>query len=93
MAKKAGRPCFPELPIPTSYTSCPVDRLANNRLFLYTQKTGVPVYIPRLPVVKALDVSGTETSCDGEPGGNRTRDHRIKSAGPNLLQAIRLVWR
>jgi integrase len=37
-------------------TSCPVDRLAGNRLFLYTQKTGVPVYIP-LPafVVEALN--------------------------------------
>jgi integrase/recombinase XerD len=36
--------------------SCPVDRLAGNRLFLYTQKTGVPVYIP-LPsfVVDALN--------------------------------------
>ena len=35
--------------------SCPVDRLAGNRLFLYTQKTGVPVYIPLPPfVVEAL---------------------------------------
>jgi integrase len=36
--------------------SCAVDRLAGNRLFLYTQKTGVPVYIP-LPafVVEALN--------------------------------------
>jgi integrase/recombinase XerD len=36
--------------------SCPVDRLAGNRLFLYTQKTGVPVYIPLPPfVVDALN--------------------------------------
>lgn len=36
--------------------SCPVDRLQGNRLFLYTQKTGVPVFLP-LPqfVVDALD--------------------------------------
>jgi integrase len=36
--------------------SCPEDRLVGNRLFLYTQKTGVPVYIP-LPsfVVEALN--------------------------------------
>jgi integrase/recombinase XerD len=36
--------------------SCPVDRLQANRLFLYTQKTGVRVYIP-LPsfVLAALD--------------------------------------
>lgn len=36
--------------------SCSVDRLKGNRLFLYTQKTNVPVYIP-LPafVVEALD--------------------------------------
>jgi integrase len=36
--------------------SCAVDRLAGNRLFLYTQKTGVPVYLP-LPrfVVDALN--------------------------------------
>jgi hypothetical protein len=26
--------------------SCAVDRLSGNRLFLYTQKTGVPVYVP-----------------------------------------------
>jgi integrase len=37
-------------------TSCSVDRLAGNRLFLYTQKTGVPVYIPLPPfVVEALN--------------------------------------
>lgn len=37
-------------------TSCPVDRLAGSRLFLYTAKTGVPVYIPLPPfVVEALD--------------------------------------
>ena len=36
--------------------SCPVDRLTGNRLFLYTQKTGVPVYVPLPPfVVQALD--------------------------------------
>jgi integrase len=36
-------------------TTCPVDRLVGHKLFLYTQKTGVPVYIP-LPqfVVEAL---------------------------------------
>jgi len=36
--------------------SCAVDRLSGNRLFLYTQKTGVPVYVP-LPsfVVEALE--------------------------------------
>jgi len=36
--------------------SCPVDRLIGSKLFLYTQKTGVPVYIP-LPafVVEALN--------------------------------------
>ena len=36
--------------------SCPVDRLVGNRLFVYTQKTGVPVFIP-LPsfVVEALN--------------------------------------
>jgi integrase len=36
--------------------SCPVDRLYGNHIFLYTQKTGVPVYIP-LPafVVDALN--------------------------------------
>jgi integrase len=35
--------------------SCPVDRVDGNRLFLYTQKTGVPVYIPLPPfVVEAL---------------------------------------
>jgi integrase len=27
-------------------TSCPTERLSGNRLFLYTQKTKVPVYIP-----------------------------------------------
>ena len=37
--------------------SCSVDRLNGNRLFLYTQKTRVPVYIPLPPfVVQALDV-------------------------------------
>ena len=36
--------------------SCTVDRLFGNRLFLYTQKTGVPVYVPLPPfVVDALD--------------------------------------
>jgi integrase len=36
--------------------SCPVDRLNGNRIFLYTQKTGVPVYIPLPPfVVDALN--------------------------------------
>jgi integrase/recombinase XerD len=36
--------------------SCDVDRLSGNRLFLYTQKTGVPVYVPLPPcVVEALD--------------------------------------
>jgi len=36
--------------------SCPVDRLAGTRLFLYTQKTGVPVYVPLPPfVVEALE--------------------------------------
>jgi len=36
--------------------SCAVDRLSGNHLFLYTQKTGVPVYVP-LPqfVVDALN--------------------------------------
>lgn len=35
--------------------SCPIDRLIGNRLFLYTQKTGVPVYIPLPPfAVEAL---------------------------------------
>jgi integrase/recombinase XerD len=35
--------------------SCAVDRLSGNRLFLYTQKTGVPVSIPLPPfVVDAL---------------------------------------
>lgn len=31
--------------------SCPVDRLTGNRIFIYTQKTGVPVYIPLPPFV------------------------------------------
>jgi integrase/recombinase XerD len=36
--------------------SCAVDRLSGNRLFLYTQKTGVPVYVPLPPfVVQALE--------------------------------------
>jgi integrase/recombinase XerD len=36
--------------------SCPVDRLTENRIFIYTQKTGVPVYIPLPPfVVNALN--------------------------------------
>jgi len=36
--------------------SCAVDRLLGNRLFLYTQKTGVPVYVPLPPfVVEALE--------------------------------------
>jgi integrase len=36
--------------------SCAVDRLAGDRLFLYTQKTGVPVYVPLPPfVVEALE--------------------------------------
>ena len=36
--------------------SCAVDRLNGNRLFLYTQKTRVPVYIPLPPfVVEALN--------------------------------------
>jgi len=36
--------------------SCAVDRLSDNHLFLYTQKTGVPVYIPLPPfVVDALN--------------------------------------
>jgi integrase/recombinase XerD len=36
--------------------SCAVDRLFGNRLFLYTQKTGVPVYVPLPPfVVAALE--------------------------------------
>jgi integrase/recombinase XerD len=36
--------------------SCTVDRLFGNRLFLYTQKTKVPVYIPLPPfVVEALE--------------------------------------
>jgi Site-specific recombinase XerD len=36
--------------------SCAVDRLSGNRLFLYTQKTGVPVYVPLPPfVVEALE--------------------------------------
>jgi integrase/recombinase XerD len=32
-------------------TSCPVERLVGNRLFLHTQKTGVPVHILLPPVV------------------------------------------
>jgi len=32
-------------------TSCSVDRLTGNRLFLHTAKTGVPVYIPLPPFV------------------------------------------
>jgi integrase/recombinase XerD len=40
----------------TDAASCAVDRLTGNRLFLYTQKTGVPVHIPLPPfVVAALD--------------------------------------
>ena len=36
--------------------SCAVDRLSGNRPFLYTQKTGVPVYVPFPPfVVEALE--------------------------------------
>ena len=36
--------------------SCAEDRLSGNRLFLYTQKTGVPVYVPLPPfVVEALE--------------------------------------
>jgi integrase len=36
--------------------SCAVDRLSGNRLFLYTQKTGVPVQVPLPPfVVEALE--------------------------------------
>ncbi|MDR3699547.1 MAG: site-specific integrase [Candidatus Sulfopaludibacter sp.] len=36
--------------------SCPVDRLVGNRLFLYTQKTGVPVFVPLPPfVVESLE--------------------------------------
>jgi integrase len=36
--------------------SCAVDRLSGNRLFLYTQKTGTPVYVPLPPfVVDALE--------------------------------------
>ena len=36
--------------------SCAVDRLSGNRLFLYTQKTGVPVSVPLPPlVVEALE--------------------------------------
>jgi integrase/recombinase XerD len=36
--------------------SCAVDRLSGNRLFLDTQKTGVPVYVPLPPfVVEALE--------------------------------------
>jgi integrase len=36
-------------------TTCPVDRLAGHKLFLRTQKTGVPVYIPLPPfLVEAL---------------------------------------
>jgi integrase/recombinase XerD len=31
--------------------SCAVDRLSGGRLFLYTQKTGVPVYVPLPPFV------------------------------------------
>ena len=31
--------------------SCPVDRLQGNRLFLYTAKTGVPVFTPLPPAV------------------------------------------
>jgi integrase/recombinase XerD len=37
--------------------SCAVDRLSGNRLLLYTQKTGVPVYVPLPPfVIEALEV-------------------------------------
>lgn len=37
-------------------TSCPVEKLSGNRILLYTQKTGVPVYIPLPPfVVDALN--------------------------------------
>lgn len=40
----------------TDAASCPVDRLVGNRIFLYTQKTGVPVFIPLPPfVVDALN--------------------------------------
>lgn len=36
--------------------SCAVDRLQGNRLFLYMQKTGVPVYVPLPPfVIDALE--------------------------------------
>jgi len=36
--------------------SCAVDRVSGNRLFLYTQKTGVPVYVPLPPfVIAALE--------------------------------------
>ena len=37
-------------------TSCPVERLQGNRLFLYTAKTGTPVFTPLPPfVVSALE--------------------------------------
>jgi integrase/recombinase XerD len=40
----------------TDAASCDVERLTGNKLFLYTQKTGVPVYIPLPPfVVDALN--------------------------------------
>jgi integrase len=40
----------------TDATTCDLNRLTGNRLFLYTQKTGVPVHIPLPPfVVEALE--------------------------------------
>lgn len=40
----------------TDAASCPLDRLQGNKLFLYTQKTGVPVYVPLPPfLIAALD--------------------------------------
>ncbi len=39
------------------------DRIAGNRLFLYTQKTGTPVYVPLPPVVVA-DLAAIQTTGD-----------------------------
>jgi integrase len=60
-------------------STCAVDRLMGHKLFLYTQKTHVPVYIPLPPfVVEALAVSGT--------GSGQAKDRNRLSRGIGVVR-------
>jgi integrase/recombinase XerD len=61
--------------------SCAVDRLASNKLFLYTQKTGLPVYVPLPPfVAEALEACPRISEATGS-GLASARKKRSRETG------------